>query len=253
MSTIGDNTIRIHWLKTTDSTNLEAFRNVGDASDKEVWAAEFQTAGRGQRGNVWESARGQNLTFSILFRPDHISPENQFIISQISSYAVVLYLERKGLVAKIKWPNDVYVGDKKICGMLIEHSVSGDRLSVSVSGIGVNLNQTVFESNAPNPTSLALETGKSHDPRQELPELVSILCCLYDSVKDMDPDAVALLDKSYRESMYRLGVFSEFIDTRSGERFRGMILGYDESACLLVKNEKGEVGSFAFKEISYII
>lgn len=152
--------VRVNWLKEIDSTNSEAHRYRHEASDFTVWAAEFQTAGRGQRGNSWESAVGENLTFSILLKPHKFLSTRQFELSEVVALGVVNYLASKGIDAKIKWPNDIYVGDKKICGILIENVLSGDTLSVCIAGIGLNLNQRVFRSDAPNPTSVALELDR---------------------------------------------------------------------------------------------
>lgn len=152
--------VRVNWFKEIDSTNSQAHRCRHEASDFTVWAAEFQTAGRGQRGNTWESAVGENLTFSILLKPTNFLSTRQFELSQVVALGVVDYLATHGIEAKIKWPNDIYVGDRKICGILIENVLSGDTLSVCIAGIGVNLNQTVFRSDAPNPTSLLIELGR---------------------------------------------------------------------------------------------
>jgi BirA family transcriptional regulator, biotin operon repressor / biotin---[acetyl-CoA-carboxylase] ligase len=146
----------IRWYESIDSTNLQAVRESDTAPDMCVWAACFQTAGRGQRGNKWEGAKNMNLTFTILFKPHFLPPSKQFLISEISAIGICRYLKNKGVEATIKWPNDIYVGDKKICGMLIEHSISGEGISYSISGIGINLNQRIFNSDAPNPTSLSL-------------------------------------------------------------------------------------------------
>lgn len=149
--------VRVNWLKVVDSTNSEAQRCRHDSPDFTVWAAEFQTAGRGQRGNTWESAVGENLTFSILFKPAKFLSTRQFELSEVVALGVVNYLSTKGIKAKIKWPNDIYVEDKKICGILIENTLSSDTLSVCIAGIGLNLNQRIFRSDAPNPTSVVLE------------------------------------------------------------------------------------------------
>ena len=115
-----------------------------------------QTAGRGQRGNSWESEPHKNLTFSVLLKPQHIIAREQFYISEIVSVAIVNTL-RKYIIDQpiaIKWPNDIYVNDDKICGILIENTLSGYSISQSIAGIGININQQTFLSNAPNPISL---------------------------------------------------------------------------------------------------
>ena len=124
--------VDIKWYQTLDSTNTQAAREMSQAPCGTVWIADFQTAGRGQRGNRWESAKCENLTFSILFKPTFLSPVQQFAISEVAAIGVCRYLCSKGLPAQIKWPNDIYIGNKKICGMLIEHSISGANLAGSI-------------------------------------------------------------------------------------------------------------------------
>lgn len=174
---------KIIWLDSVDSTNTEAKRRVDYLPDMAVIAAYEQTAGRGQRENVWMSAPGLNLTFSIVLKHDgsflnSLRPENQIVISDIISSAIVSLLSSYGVEARIKLPNDIYVGDKKICGILIEHAVRGESMLHSIIGVGMNVNQTVFDDSLPNPTSLALEIG--HD-RINLQTLLQELLDLFET------------------------------------------------------------------------
>jgi len=116
--------------------------------------AERQTAGKGQRGNSWESEDCRNITFSFVLYPTFIEARRQFILSQIVSLSIKEELDQWTEGISIKWPNDIYWNDKKICGILIENDLSGHHIGRSISGIGVNINQDVFRSNAPNPISL---------------------------------------------------------------------------------------------------
>lgn len=125
--------------------------------------ADFQTAGKGQVGNSWESEAGKNLMFSILLYPDFLPANRQFLISQIASLSVKETLEKYTDSVTVKWPNDIYWKDRKICGMLIENDLSGQHLYCSVVGIGLNINQEIFRSDAPNPVSLTQITGKTYD------------------------------------------------------------------------------------------
>ncbi len=244
------------WLQTTDSTNSEAHRVLADIDKLSVIAAYSQTAGRGQRGNRWTSAPGENLTFSIILKPvEHnmgaVNASDQFIITEIITLALAGYLKSKGIESKIKWPNDIYCGNRKICGILIENSVRDGLLNSSVIGVGLNLNQTVFPSDVPNPTSMKLETGESYAPEKELDILMEHFSGYvrmassengYDKLKMM-----------YLERMYRRNELHNFIDCRTGSEFRGIIRGISTNGCLTVENEKSEPVQFAFKEISYII
>lgn len=260
--------VTVNWLKETDSTNSDAHRHRHEASDFTVWAAEFQTAGRGQRGNSWESAKGENLTFSILFKPENFLSVRQFELSQVVALGVVDYLAAKGIDAKIKWPNDIYVEDRKICGILIENVLSGATLSVCIAGIGVNLNQTVFRSDAPNPTSLLLELQRSGYPsaeplndRNELMLLLQKIAALYlpltqEVSVSSDPVSASfptLLKERYLSVLYRRDELHTYVDLNTGETFRGYIRGIEKNACLRIETETGAIKSFAFKELKYII
>lgn len=138
-------------LQQTDSTNAW-LRRQGSATDLAVYADE-QTAGRGQRGNVWVSQPGSNLLFSLLWHPVHVPAVLQFAISEAAALAVCDLLHEYGVRAEIKWPNDIYVHKYKICGILIEHAV-GRSIESSIIGIGLNINQSSFPASLPNPISI---------------------------------------------------------------------------------------------------
>lgn len=148
----------IIWLNSVDSTNDEAKRNISNLDNLSVLSTLSQTKGRGQRGNIWLSEPGENLLFSIVLKSPFLTIQayDQVVISQITSLAVVDLLAAHDIEAKIKWPNDIYVGDKKICGMLIENTVLGNWITSSVIGIGLNVNQRNFDVSLPNPTSISL-------------------------------------------------------------------------------------------------
>mgnify|MGYP002624273739 FL=1 len=252
----------IRWLKVTDSTNNRALEGIPTEKDKTVWAAEFQTAGRGQRGNKWTSAEAQNLMFSILLKPDFILAKDQFIVSVIVTLGLESYLKTKGVETKIKWPNDIYAQDRKICGILIEHGISGDMLSSSVCGIGLNINQKEFPKDLPNPTSLILElerNGKKDQPafclKDELEELVSEIYRFYDQAREeyRQTGKYGTLYSLYLEKLYRKDEFHRYIETASNKEVEARIIGLSDTACIVLEYRDGSRKSFAFKEISYII
>lgn len=173
----------IIWLDEADSTNNEAKRQIKGLSDMSVIAAVRQTAGRGQRNNTWLSEPGMNLTFSIVLKYgagafSNISPADQAIISQTISKTMVDLLSRHGIEARIKLPNDIYVGSKKICGILIEHTLRGSSLLYTIIGVGLNVNQTIFDESLPNPTSMVLESNSGpleiHSLLDELLEIFEL-------------------------------------------------------------------------------
>ena len=242
--------INIVWLDSIDSTNSEAFRKMDVSEEGRVWAARFQTAGRGQKGNSWESAVGQNLTFSVLLKPEFLPAERQFLVSEVAALAVCDLLRDWGLEASIKWPNDIYIGDKKIQGMLIEHFLSGMALAASIVGIGVNLNQERFASDAPNPTSVYVETGKKQDVDAALELFMRHLQGWYARLRAGEEEAI---EAAYCEKLYRRDIWAPYIRGADQTPFEGKILGIDKYGCLRVALRDGTEECFAFKEIQYVI
>ncbi len=243
------------WLEETDSTNNRATEGANEYPDKTTWVADFQTAGRGQRGNKWTSGKAENLTFTILFRPREVLAQDQFLISEISALGVVRFLARHKVAAKIKWPNDIYVGDKKICGILIEHAVTGPYISSSISGIGVNLNQVEFPEGIPNPTSLSLQTGEQYDRKAEMDNLLDDIFFYYDKALSEYSSCGKYpgVENEYLSILYRKGEYHRYIETESGREVEAKIIGIDRCACLVLEDKKGARKSYPFKEISYII
>jgi len=234
-------------------------RERGRSADFVVYAAENQVEGRGQRGNRWSSRRGENLTFSISVKPSSIVADRQSVISVITALAVCDYLESKDITSKIKWPNDIYVNDRKICGILVENRLSGTNLVFSVIGIGLNLNQTEFPPDIPNPTSIALETGsgKRMNPREELPVFLERFRTLYGQVGDSALES-ALYDR-YENILYRRGELHDYreLSLRDGAvtgEVKGVIRGVDRTSFrLLLETELGMVKDYGFKEIAYVL
>ena len=261
-----DKKLDIKWYPCIDSTNMQAHRELGEAGEGTVWVADYQTAGRGQRGNSWESGDGQNLLFTVLLKPEFLNIQKQFAISQIAALSVVKYLETKGLHPKIKWPNDIYINDRKICGILIEHSVAGANLSASIVGIGINVNQLHFCSDAPNPTSILLamnnlEPGNipdnidlaNLDRRNELVYVLQQLFSLYEYISDAE--GLEHINAEYHSYLYRLGEFHEFLEvTANGNlKFEAKIVGINSYGCLVLEKHDGTSSEYAFQQIRYII
>ena len=168
----------IIWLKQTDSTNDEAARHIDELDNLSVVAAVEQTAGRGQGDHSWTSAPGENLTFSLVLKFPPLSPlaaRDILFITRTVTHALREYLLSRGVETRIKWPNDIYAGDRKICGILIENTLVRSRVRTSIIGIGFNLNQTDFPPELPNPVSLRQLTGCLYDPEEELRALHAAL------------------------------------------------------------------------------
>ena len=151
----------IHRIEETTSTNDDA-RDAKYRHGDIVWA-ERQTAGRGQRGHKWSSAEGLNLTFSLVLEPRFLPAGEQFLLNEAVALALTDTFAQFGIAARIKWTNDIYAGDKKLVGILIEHSYSGQTLARTIVGIGINVNQTEFDPALPNPVSMAMVAGRTFD------------------------------------------------------------------------------------------
>jgi len=177
--------LQIIRFEEIDSTNSEARRHLNHAGEGTVWTASFQTNGRGQYTRRWESNRGLNLLATLLLRPAFLPANKQFLISKCTALAICDFLVTLDLSPRIKWPNDIYIGPNKICGILIEHQLSGNNLTSSIIGFGINVNQTQFQG-APNPTSIALETGVEHDVEILLPQVLHQIQKWYQTLRDGD-------------------------------------------------------------------
>ena len=218
----------IMWLERVDSTNNEARRRFSELDNLSVLSALSQSQGRGQRGNTWSSKDGKNLLFSIVLKYDsEIRAHEQFVVSQLAALSVTDLLASHGIMAKIKWPNDIYVGPKKICGILIENSLRGSGVSSSIIGIGLNINQRNFNVNLPNPTSMAackVNSGHSEadatgqfDIRLCLSEFMDIFSAhverfLSGSQKGTSAESYVSLREMYLSRLWRLNETASFID-----------------------------------------
>lgn len=205
-----------------------------------------QYAGRGQRGNTWQAAAGMNLTFTTLLRPTFLSVKNQFFLTMVASLAVLDYLESKGLAAvKIKWPNDILVGQKKICGMLIENSIQGDTINQSIVGIGLNINQLKFP--VATATSLALESHGNFDLNEQWNSLLEKLEKRYLQLRGGKQNE---LKAEYLQNL--LGINRQQKFHANGSEFEGAIKTVNDLGELIV-DVNGDERNFAMKEISFVL
>jgi len=175
---IGNTIVR---LQETESTNNYANTQIREnvVLEGTVFLAYEQTAGRGQLSNFWESEAGKNLTFSLVLYPDFLEIRRQFMLSKVVTLGIYTALHKYVDQLKIKWPNDIYAGNRKLGGILIENSIMYGLLKSSVVGIGLNVNQSVFHSTAPNPVSLQILTNQHYDTDCILTEVLTaiIICC----------------------------------------------------------------------------
>ena len=231
---------KIVHIDETDSTN-RWLKDHGEGTM--VVATDYQTAGKGCGSNAWESERGKNLTFSMLIHPDGIAAREQFRITEVVSVALCRtlqpYIYNK---VEIKWPNDIYVGDRKLCGILIENRLQGNVIVDCIIGIGLNVNQRTFVSDAPNPVSMYQLTGQETD-REAL---------LADFLQTFDQEWQNKTNGSeYRELLYRKGKDGLYED-KTG-RFVARLADVLPDGRLLLVDEEGKERTYAFKEVSFII
>ena len=246
-----ENVMRIKWLEEVDSTNNELLRHVGDYANLSVVAAVSQTAGRGQRGNRWESAPGDNLTFSFILKPEGLPAREVMAVTCLATLAVHDALREEGVPAVIKWPNDIYVGNRKICGMLVENGLEGPDIAWSVVGIGINLNQTEFPGGVLNPTSLKRLTGKDYDPGAFLEKLCHGIETLLPALDNQEGRNG--LRAAYERDLFRKDSPAPYRDLVTGQEFTGIIRGITPEGLLRIEKAEGPEKTFGFKEISYIL
>jgi len=237
----------ILFIKQTNSTNALMRTLIKQETLPEgfVVYTDFQTAGKGQIENSWESETGKNLLFSILLYPHHVAIDQQFIISQIVSIAIINVLSDYCENIKIKWPNDIYLNDKKLAGILIENSLRGSQINNTVIGIGLNINQTVFKSDAPNPVSLRQIKEKSFRRKEILVKIVENILDIY---IEMDINKIR---EDYFKNLYRNNGFYSF--KAGNELFKAQIDDVQPDGKIIMTLEKGTSRSFYFKEVEFII
>lgn len=193
----------IIWLESTDSTNKELRRRLDQSGDLTIIAARMQSAGRGQGEHTWHSAPGQNLTFSILLRHRLLKASDALAVTSIMALGIRDYLRSKGIEPWIKWPNDIWVGEKKICGILVENSIRAGKIDFSIVGVGLDLNQTDWPVELPNPVSVRELTGMEYDTREELRQLADALA--QRSAQTATPEGIAQIIEEFGKVVnYRL-------------------------------------------------
>ena len=244
-----DPSLLIH-IPETDSTN----NYLSKLSDKEtvpeftVVQSDFQTAGKGQRGNSWETEKGKNLLFSVILYPTFLEARRQFILSQIVSLSIKEELDRWTEDISIKWPNDIYWKDKKICGILIENDLTGTHIARSILGIGININQKTFISDAPNPISLKQITGQEYDATSILKAVMQRIRNYYSLLKQGD---ITPIIQRYQNALFHKNGIYSYCDAE-GE-FKAEIIGVEPDGHFLLQDENGKIRRYVFKEVQYLL
>lgn len=211
----------------------------------------FQTTGKGMGNNGWESAKGKNLLFSILLRPAHIAPEEQFLVSQIVALGILNALknlresEAGNSFFSVKWPNDIYWKDQKLGGILIENNWQGRAISTSIAGIGLNVNQTEFLSDAPNPVSLAMIFGNDFELKPLLDDILQQIDYNYRQLK---PEVIR---REYFSSLFRNKGYHNYMIHRN--TFSACIIEVEPDGRLILEDTAGNRSGYYFKEVEFLI
>lgn len=238
--------IRIHRFETIVSTNswLRSLDGGTPGCEYELAVTEFQTAGRGQRGSTWESEPGMNLLFSILAHPGDVKVQEQFFISESIALAVAdCVSDLAGDGFTVKWPNDIYWNDCKLAGILIENTLQGNRILDSIIGVGIDVNQTVFKSDAPNPVSLKNIAGRDFDRDALLDDILARF------ISNMNASHSAVHER-YHARLYRSTGYHMFRD--SGGQFLARIDHVQTDGCLVLDVQGQGLRTYEFKQVAYV-
>ena len=245
--------MKITHFKTLESTNqyLQNLLNEGVDIVNNIVVTDFQTSGKGQGKNVWQSEDGKNLLFSVALDMSFLKAENQFLLTQMVSVTMInvlkKYLPEESLF--IKWPNDIYFKDKKIAGILIKNEIKGMMMGTSIIGIGLNVNQTTFDENLPNPISMKTITGNDFELETILNDICFELRALsyepYGNTNSQQPIA-----NSYTDKLYRYNQWASY--EHEGAVKEMMIIGYDQFGRLILKEKNDREVVCDLKEISFV-
>lgn len=237
-------------ISETNSTNncLQTVCAKEKVEEFTTVVADFQTSGRGQRGNSWESEPFKNLLFSFVLFPEFLEARRQFLISQIVSLAIKEELNTYTDDISIKWPNDIYWKEKKICGILIENDLMGRNINQSIAGIGININQEEFHSLAPNPVSLYQITGKQYDIFEVLKNIMLRIQSYY---KLLQKDETAPIVTQYEKSLFRKEGMHRYRDA-NGE-FLARIVCVEPEGRLILEDKMQNQRGYMFKEVEYLL
>jgi BirA family transcriptional regulator, biotin operon repressor / biotin---[acetyl-CoA-carboxylase] ligase len=241
---------RLLFFKNLPSTNTHAANllKTNDLPEGSIVQTNYQSAGRGQTGNSWESQDGKNLLISIVLFPSMINPADQFLISEAVSLGICDFLKRYVPFCSIKWPNDIYVNNDKIAGILIENSILGNRIENTIAGIGLNINQNKFLSDALNPVSLSTLTGINYDLSNCLNQLASDLDKRY---KQLISESFNQIRREYTLQLFRLNEWCNFRDLDGF--YAGRIISVTDNGMLRIERQTGNISEYSFKEVNFIL
>ena len=236
------------YIEEVDSTNhfLRDYQPQGE--EMTIVYTDYQTAGRGQGTNRWESEQGKNITFSILTHPREVPVTKQFVLSMAGGMAVKDALDIYATGFSVKWPNDIYWHDKKISGTLIETSVSGKCINDCIFGVGVNINQQRFMSDAPNPISLFQILGRETDRMEVLRQIVERFDSYLTMIQESGYDKIR---EQYLKMLFRREGIHEYVDCEG--RFKARLQTVETDGHLVLEHTDGRLQRYAFKEVQFVV
>jgi BirA family biotin operon repressor/biotin-[acetyl-CoA-carboxylase] ligase len=235
-------------LDSVDSTNRYAERILASGPVEEgtvIWAQE-QTAGMGQGENAWNSEPGKNLTFTIILTPGFLPAGKQFLLNKAITLGITDFLKKYIKDVLVKWPNDIYVGKKKLGGILITHRIAGSHLDTTIVGIGLNVNQTKFSKDIPNPASMSGILHKKFRLRIALIRLLAAIDKRYLQLRNQE---FKKLDEKYQNVLMGAGKWRTYC--KGEESFEGRIIGVDEFGKLQLETRSGNIELFSHREVEY--
>lgn len=241
------NILQYPQLASTNTHLINLLASGEPLEEFSVVITEEQTSGRGQGTNLWSSQGGKNLTFSLLLNPD-IPAMEHFYLNMCVSLGIRDTVDKYTNDVSVKWPNDIYVDDKKICGILIESSIRGGRITRCVAGMGLNVNQKEFDSWIPNPTSIRNECGEENDLPQVLDETIRHIARYYALLK---AEKLQDIKAEYLKHMWRKDIEADYEDAEG--RFTGRIRGVDETGRLQIERADGTVSLYSLREVKFIL
>jgi BirA family transcriptional regulator, biotin operon repressor / biotin---[acetyl-CoA-carboxylase] ligase len=238
-------------LSETASTNTFTLELLSNERPEEglVVVADFQSQGKGLDTNTWESERGKNLTFSLVLYPE-FAADQQFILNKAISLGIYDFLvsELPDQNITIKWPNDIYIGDKKACGILIQNSVIGNKLDYVVAGIGLNVNQKAFTSNAPNPVSMKMLSDIEYNLDKAL---YTLLQSIFKRYSQVNSGATKLIENDYQKALYHVMEWHEYM--LNGMQINAKITGTNAYGQLLLETKTENIIVCDLKEVQFIL
>lgn len=236
--------VHIDYIREAESTNT-ALKANRSATDGLVLVTKHQLAGKGMGSNKWESLQGKNITGSIVFEPHFLQPSQAFLISMAVSTGIISFLKTEKIKGQIKWPNDIYIDNNKIAGILIENEFTSHHINRTIAGIGLNVNQTKF-SHAPNPVSMKLITEKEYEIKILTEKLFQLVYEQYTLLKT-NTDKI-------RTEYYKLllGTNQWLTYSDENEKFEGKITEVANDGQISIINKSGKVRKYYFKEVELI-